>query len=326
MLQFLTLENYAGYDLEKLPSENPQGGGMSMKWARIEALCNHYFIDYELNTAHDGISDDAGLVMDVDYVYHLWRTGGFEAFMDWLVNRQSRTVLMCTTRMALRMPKNVLVGVVNECSAVGSSCKFVQRLLRYHGVSSQLFVDPILDSYSENAVGVERENRVIATGQISWFKNTRQVIDVFTALKDSPIRTMYVGGAGFWSNHFVNDSSMSMQHELERICDEYIEEATESEFAKLLYGSRFGLWCAWHDCSAYSLFEMMYAGVIPVCVPHGLADDLDVRTFDSADKMAEAILELSDEDTSRESEALSVITRKRSGERSFLDQLRKLLS
>lgn len=333
MIQICTLPVYADYDRSKKPSENPQSGGMSIKWSRVLDILKRNFPGSVLHTDHENVVEGKPLLLCADYVRNLYETGGFEQFVEWLSDRESDTVFVVTTKTPLRMTKTSVNMVAKHCSTVATSCRYVKNLLRYFGIRSSLLVDPITDSYMEHGINTERRNRVIACGQIAWFKNTRATIDIFKDVKkETGLQTCYIGGAGFWNLNWGTESlvneALEMQDELEELCDVYVREASEPEFAKALYSSRFGLWCTWHDDSAYSLFEMMYAGVVPVCAPHGLTEELNaVRVCHSREQMVKKFVDLEHMDQwETESAGLSRDTHKRCGEGAFLNQLRPMLS
>ena len=173
----------------------------------------------------------------------------------------------------------------------------------------------------------DRTSQLVALGNISWQKNTQQLVQLFKALKGK-VERVYAGSHSLWRSDDQDASAIRLQNELYEHCDKVIPECTISEFAKILYESKYGVWVSTHDTTSTATISMFRAGIPVIGAQHGYADEIPVRTAQGTENQLKAIRDLlngDDEEMGVWSEHVSDWAEQNASYAAFIDQLNGVL-
>ena len=250
------------------------------------------------------------------------------ALLTGLKECKSRKVLFCTEFSLLRMAPALRNEVVKVCDLVTTSFEFQRRLFKYININSNhILRDPISPMFLGNTDYKNRRTEVIATGNVSWEKNSQQVIEVFKALK-GVVKRVYVGSASFWYDATNDPLQQRLQEELYKHTDEVVKECTLQQLAARFQQSRFGLWVAWHDTTATAVHEMLASGMLVTAAKHGLASEIPVWSASGVSSQVEAIKRLlgeSDAALDEESKRASKWIKENASYEAFHKQVQQVL-
>ena len=173
----------------------------------------------------------------------------------------------------------------------------------------------------------ERASQIVALGNISWQKNTQQLVQLFKALKGT-VKRVYVGSHSLWRSADQDASAIRLQNELYEHCDKVVPECTISELAKLLYQSRYGAWVATHDTTSTGTISMLRAGIPVVAAAHGYSDEIPTRTARGLGAQVQAVedmLAMDDEEMGVWSDHVAEWCEKNVSYPAFIDQLNRVI-
>ena len=177
-------------------------------------------------------------------------------------------ILLCTEKTMLTFSPAKRKAIVDSCNVVTASCEFQQSLFHYIGIHANNIVrDPISDIYCSPTPFRHRKSQVLAIGQISWYKNAMQLIEVFKRL-NGHVRRVYVGSKNLW---FQNSESNRLEDELYANTDKMIKEVPIHTLARIIFESKFGFWCAMHDTTSTSVMGRLRSGMLVTSAKHGYA-------------------------------------------------------
>ena len=289
MINYLTHRKFSNFNPDILPSMQGGGGGMSCKTYRVLEALREVYPGAKIAVNGSDVFADTLLIEPLRFMIPGEEgDDDTETLLETLKNYDGRKVLYCSEFTLLRMPPKLRNRLLGICDAVTANCRYLGRLFRYIGVNTnQILCDPVPEPLFVPDGGLKRRNRVIATGNVSWTKNTDGVIEVFKRLKGI-VERVYIGSAKLWSNS--NDvHAHRMEDALRANTDVFVEEATPKEVANHMKQCQQGFWCAYHDAFATAVHEMLMSGLVVVAAPHGLAKDIPVYVCDSICDQAETI-------------------------------------
>lgn len=272
-----------------------------------------------------GISSAHEITADTVLIEPLRFTMADDNIIEELEQVPAKKVLVCSEFAMLRLPPAERRRILAMASAITANCEFQARLFRYIDVKVDgLLCDPIPDNFCLPA-SPSRSNSVVACGNIAPNKNSEGVIEVFRAL-EGVCERVYVGSASLWGSG--NRAGDKLQQRLYAVCDRVVEDATPSEVAVEFQQAKVGFWCAYHDCFATSVHEMLKCGVPVISAPHGLSQELPVVVGNSiaeqVDKIG-VILDSSDDEYAANSQQLAAWGEKRASYQTFQQQFQGVL-
>ena len=293
MIDLLTIPRFTDYDVS-IPSQSQKGGGgMPIKIARVGAILKENFPRSKVVTQFEELSSDY-IIIDAAYCQILTSANKerWGKFLEFLKNRPDAIkLLMCSELSLMRMLPDDVKELVQSVDHIAVNCHFLQKVLVYQDIyAARILCDPIPDEFFEPATA-EREPAVVALGNISWYKNSMQVIDVFRELEGQGVKRIYLGSAAFWGDSRNLETAARLQQELYDVCDEVIEDAVQSEVVEVMKRCRAGLWVCIHDVFATSVHEMLASGLCVIGANHGLSDELPFPAYTESTDMATAIIE-----------------------------------
>ena len=318
MIDYLTVQRFLDFNPMLPPASQGGGGGMSVKTYRVlEALRNIY-------PKSTGVSRVSQITADTVLVEPLWFTMQEGARLQELIETDAKKVLYCSEFTMLRLNPVTRSSIIEMVDSIIVNCDFQAKLFRAFGIPvSGLLCDPVPDRFHPSP---ERStNQVVACGHVSWIKNTEQVIKVFGKLEGKAER-VYVGSASLWST--AGPVEDMLQEALYEVCDIVLEDITPYEVMHHFQQARVGFWCAFHDCFATIVHEMLRCGLPVVAGPHGLTNELPVEAIVGPQSQVNSIcniLDLSDEMYQKLSDQYAGWARKRVSYDTFVSQFQSIL-
>lgn len=331
MIDYLTVHKYANYNPFQLPSRQGGGGGIHLKTFFVgEALRERYRNVRLISNARE-IENDVVLIEPLRF-----RVGvrdddePVDLLLDGLKRSDARKILFCTEFAIATFDPKLRAQLVGMAGVVTTSCKFIRRIARYVGVPSHAILrDPISEIYESPIEDfAARQNQVVASGNISYIKNTEHTIKVFERLA-GVVKRVYVGSHSLWSDASKDKYASNLQDELYANCDEVIREATLPQLAKILYKSKFGLWNCIHDATATTVMAMLRAGILVVGSRHGYGEEIPIAMDSGVERQAQLISKLAGTDAASLAEQSAANVRwcrENISYRAWLRQLEEVLS
>ena len=336
MIDYLTHPKYLAYEPSILPSQQScRGGGMHVKtWCVLDALKDIY-------PRTRGISDSSEIeaetvlieplrfalpIMDTDDHNRDYETN--EMLLEGLKAHNGRKVLFCTEFSMMRIDPALRAKILKVCDVVTASCNFQRNLFKYININANhILRDPIPPICFGTTDHKTRRPDLIATGNISWQKNSQQIIEVFKALKNI-VHRVYIGSASLWYDTTDDPVQQRLEDEIQKHSDLVIKECNLQQIATRFQESRFGLWVAWHDTTAVAVHQMLASGMLITAANHGLASEIPVWTASGVKKQVQAVTQLvatSDETLELQSERVSTWAKQNVSYTAFYDQIQQVL-
>ena len=300
MIDYLTHPKFLAYDPSILPSQQPCGsGGMHVKtrWV-LDALQDIYPRTRGIADSSE-IEADTVLIEPIRFALPIMAAESEnrdyennEMLLDGLKQHKGRKVLFCTEFSMLRIAPALRAELLNTCHLVTASCEFIRQLFKYININTNhILRDPISPICFAETDYKSRRPEIIATGNISWQKNSQQLIEVFKALANV-VKRVYIGSASLWYDATNDPVQQRLQEELYKHTDEVIKECTLQPLITRFQQSRFGLWLAWHDATATAVHQMIASGTLITAANHGLAAEIPVWTASGVQAQVQAINQL----------------------------------
>ena len=291
-IDYLTHPNFHNFNPFLLPSQQGGGGGIHVKtWFVSEALSRTHGVRLITNTSE--IENNVVLIEPLRF-----RLGVPEyeedvpALLKGLTETKAKKILFCTEKTILTFSPSLRNSLLSCVDVVTASCEYQKALMKYIGITPKCIVrDPISDIYLSPIAFDHKETQLVASGQISWYKNTIQCIEVFKRLA-GVIKRVYIGSKGLWATDNNDEHSAQLEDEMASNSDEVIKEVPMHDLARLFFTSRFGLWVAQHDTTATAVMGKLMSGMLVTSARHGYATELPVAAVSGVDAQVSTIRDL----------------------------------
>ena len=175
-------------------------------------------------------------------------------------------ILYCSEKELLRMKGEFREKLLEVFDVVTYNCEYQARLWEAIGIKDvKLLADPI---DCELFRPLSKEFQVVSTGWISSDKNSEFIRDLYRALHETKLKTVYVGGNTLWG--FNRKSNMRLEHDIRSLTDIFVENAPQDKLAKYVGEAAFFVGNTMHDTFSGCHAESVAAGCISVCGGHPL--------------------------------------------------------
>ena len=258
---YLTVDRYHQYNPMLPPGVNNPGGGISDKTlAALKAWRRFYRVGVS-----EKINDypDANILV----VEPLWfkLRGGLhdelqspdldEAIAQYESHGASIKIVYMSEFSFLKFPKPIRDRIIAASTVVTSNCDYQKQFCRQFGIETEQLCDPVDDTLLP-AVQRPRTMSVVAFGRISTTKNSEKIIELFRALKDEPVETVYIGDSLLWGDSGGVDKAL--EWEMQRVADTYHPNMTMKSLMEHLSGYACAVFDSFHDsCSASNITALM---------------------------------------------------------------------
>ena len=322
MIDYLTYFSYADYDPNVAPSRQGQAGGMQSKTYRVREALDAYYPGSKVVSNIEEITAPVVLIEPLSF----FMLEDPEAELNKLKLIQAKKIVYGSEYAPMRMSPTMRSLLFDNVDMVTANCHFLRRLLTYIGIdASHILTDPMSKVFSPPQSLQERKNRVVAMGQVSAEKNTKQVTEMFKRLEGVAER-VYIGSASLWGPDPMR--AKELEEELFEHTDRILPDAIPSEVAVELQQSKVGYWCAFHDTWSTCTHEMIACGVPVIASNHGLADELPIQIASEVDdqiRLIQETLTLPDDEYLALSASLDKWNRENASYDVFLSQLQAVL-
>lgn len=307
-ITLLVSDEMENYSLERAPGPNNIGGGMGVKWARMEQ-CLSAAYDVKRTSRLDRVETDFVLV---EPYWFKWGTGwtagapqNIEKRLDAVLERSFRRVMVCSEEHSLCLwPARLRDKLVSNVDWITHNCDYLRNLYRASGIGYSQLLCAAVPEYM--FYPVQKRNRVYAASHISWQKQTHQLIELFGLLQDTDIETVYAGGFNLWGgmlNKKESTTNAQLEAELEEVTDIFLGNVPHMQVAYHANAAKHHVHVAYHDVGCQAQQEAALGGATLWGLGHPLNQERPVRQFTDIQELAVALYEDSLEDTSPEPNA-----------------------
>ena len=287
ILNFLVPEPYVNFDLTRPPGISNPGGGVAIKYARVEEAGGD---EYECRRiAH--VEDIEGDIVFAEWQwFSIYGVNLIDQMKDFL-SFDGLKIVYGSECHALGWARALIDKLVEGADAFTHNCEYQRNLYSTMGIYSSRFVcDPISE---EKFVPTKRkQKRIVCLGQVGEMKRSRLLVELFGIFRGTSIQTAYLGGAGLWGKpEHARKQGMDTQRALEAVCDLYIESTSEEEVASVVNESSAFAHVAHHDVFSGSQIENALAGNITFALTHPVMRERTPYRYKTVEEMALAIID-----------------------------------
>ena len=287
-LKFLLPAEFVDYDLLKPPGPNNIGGGVGVKYARIEEAGGE---DYRCTRI-----SDTGAVEEDDIVFADWlwfcATDG-KSISDQVkafIELKNPKCVYGSELCVLTWPQNVLQRLIESANLITHNTEYQRRLYHVIGIyNSRFLCDPIPKPLFPPSLH-KKHRRLMCVGQISEAKRSNAVVEIFERLEGSEVERAYIGGCMAWGSAYPHKKSAQLHNQIKSVSDVFVENATQGEMAAIIAESAFYAHVSYHDVASSSCQENMSVGNITFGLTHPVLRERTPYRFETPSSLAEAVM------------------------------------
>ena len=318
MIDYLTYIDYALYDPQIKPSAQRNAGGMQSKTYRVREALEQFFPGSRVISEVDDIRAQVVLIEPLRFIMKP------DESLERLKQMDVKKIIYGSEFGPLRISPVERQRLFELGDVITANCEFLKNLFDYIGIHTDfILTDPVSDEF--HPVNRPRRNQVVCGGNISWIKNTMQLIEIYKRLEGICER-VYIGSSKLWG--FADKADEKLQKELFSHTDRVLPDATPGEVAEEMQQSKVGYWCAYHDTFSSWTHELLACGVPVVAAPHGLAPELPIMVDADVEmqvKLVQEIIDMPEEQFSQKSAHLANWSRANLSNEVFATQLREII-
>ena len=287
-LTFLIPSHFVDYDLKKPMGPANIGGGVALKYARVEEAGPPEFNCVRIGSTNDIKPDD---VVFVDWMWFCITRDESEGIVDRVkqfVEIPNPKIIYGSEFCVASVPYKTIVPAIESANMVLHNSDLLRKLYRTIGIYNSRFLsDPVPPIFSPV---MNKKPRIICMGQISEAKNTEAVITIFEGLRGTGIERYFLGGISLWGEKELEYKwAIDLQNEIEAVSDVFLENVSQSEVTKACNMATFYAHFAIHDMSSFAGQENMSAGNIVFGLRHPICQERTSYWFNTPEELAEAI-------------------------------------
>jgi len=325
MIDFLIPETHVTYDLTKKNGTNNPGGGIAVKYARVIEAAEPYWEAKRVSETEEITSDI--VLVDWQWFVNRDREEIIEATKAFLQLDVRLKILYGSDLTIIKAPRKIRELVLegghgrSGVDIVTHNSEYQRNLYKAAGIhDSTLLIDPTPEHLFYPA---EKHNRVIAIGQVGWYKRTDLVIKTFHKLTLKGIETCYVGGKNTWGDNVPTAQDVELHEQLKDLADIFIENASTTETAYWTNTSKYYIHVSHHDCSNQAGQENMMAGNLIYGLTHPINRERYGWVHDTTQEIADSITKTTDFE--KESKTTRKVARRKYSYATWRHQLGTLL-
>ena len=287
-LKFLLPAKFVDYDLLKPPGPNNIGGGVGVKYARIEEAGGE---DYRCTRIAETSAVEADDVVFADWLWFCATDG--KSISDQakaFIELQNPKCIYGSELCVLTWPQNVLQRLVEHTDLITHNTAYQRNLYEVIGIyNSRFLCDPVpAPAFAPSAQ--KKRRRLVCMGQISEAKRSDAVVEIFERLEGSEVERCYIGGCMAWGTGYQDKRSGQLHKQIESLSDLFIENATQQEATEIINESSFYAHVSYHDVASSSNQENMAAGNIVFGLTHPVLRERTKYRFAKPEALAEAVV------------------------------------
>ena len=290
-LKFLVPHNFASLDLLRRPGPDNAGGGLGIKYARIEHAGLPDFNCTRIRTPYDVTLGciSKGDIVFADFMWLVCDQGGTTRTdrAKSFIEIDNSKIIIGSEFCISTLPRSIADQEIESADIITHNCDHLRNLFGTIGIyDSRFLCDPVPSAFYPSRY---KRPRLVCLGNINERKNTKEVVTIFERLKDTDIELVFLGGCSMWGHITANKEYMAIQNQIESLADIFIENATQEEVASICNEATFYAHFSIHDISSYSMQENMTSGNIVFGLRHPILKERPAYRFDTSYELAEAI-------------------------------------
>jgi len=286
-LKFLLPAKFVNYDLLKPPGPNNIGGGVGVKYARIEEAGGE---EYRCTRIAETGAVEADDIVFADWLWFCATDG--KSMSDQakaFIELQNPKCIYGSELCVLTWPQKLIQRLIENADLITYNTEYQRELYRVIGIHNSRFLcDPVPESLFFPSLH-KMQRRLVCVGQISEAKRSIAVLKIFEKLRDSGVERFYIGGSMAWGNKYSYKKDAQLHNQIKAVSDSFIENATQGEMAEIINESAFYVHVSYHDVASSSNQENMSAGNITFGLTHPVLRERTPYRFDKPASLAQAV-------------------------------------
>lgn len=256
-------------------------GGMHTKVARVKRAIRG---TYRVHIGSD-LSEMRSEFLLIEPLY--FRMSGIDDLSE-LRAHPATKILYCSEMEMFRWTGRFRKALVEICDAVTYNCAYQASLLTGVGIQNpSRLIDPIpADEFQP----LTKQMQVVAMGRISEVKGSAFIAELFRLLGDTPIATVYVGGAELWGKASAGD--LGLEAEIREYTDIFYQNILPQYVPKAIGGASFFVGNSIHDVFSSSHAEALMSGCISIGGAHPIYAERPGFTVKTAQAAVDMIAQL----------------------------------
>ena len=302
-LVYWTVGRYVNYDPLKPPGVLNPGGGFPTKTAMLREVWNDFYRTGI--TEHPAAYPEASILV-VEPIWFRLRgsdlgdlyTPDLEMAVSEYEKYSAKIKIVYATEFAfMKLPRAYRDRIVGCSSVVTSCCPYQRGLFDMLGIPTSPLCDPISDVWFYHPE-IQKELSVFGMSHISSNKNSQKVVEVFQALRDKPIKKVYIGDAALWGRRNMNREGKRLEKEIRKVADVFYESVPPVELGQILGGLSLGIFDTFHDTASFSNIESLMSGAVCLYGLHGAWEGRPgFHNLDTVDDFVGCLARLTDDFT-----------------------------
>ena len=286
-LRFLIPPEFMAYDLSRPPGRVNRGGGMGVKYARVEKAGGDDFDCKRISTVDEVEAND---IVFCDWLWFC--AGGIGTTMQsqakQFVELSNPKIIYGSELAVLGYPRTIIRRLVESADLITYNTQYQRDLYKVIDIHNARFLcDPIPESLFKPAS--QKERRIVCVGQISQAKRSEAVVEIFEHLSGSDVQRVYVGGNIVWGESHQDKKSSELHFRIAELADTFVENATELEMAQIVNRCAFYGHVSKHDVASSGMQENGLAGNVIFGLTHPVLKERTSYRFRDPKSLAEAV-------------------------------------
>lgn len=256
-------------------------GGMHTKVDRVRRAVSELYKIYVT-------SDLSSLRSDFVLIEPLYfRMSGVDS-LDGLRSHPAPKILYCSETEVLRWTGRFRKELLEICDVVTCNCDYQASVSTAVGIRSpHRLIDPIPEDEFQP---LTKQMQVVAMGRISKVKGSAFVAELFRLLADTPIETVYVGGAKLWGEAAADD--LGLEAEIREYTDTFYENVLPQYVPEAIGAASFFVGSTIYDVFSSCHAEALMSGCISIGGAHPIYAERPGFTVETAQAAFDVIAQL----------------------------------
>ena len=197
-------------------------------------------------------------------------------------------ILYCSEMEVLRWTGQFRNALLEICDVVTCNCDYQASLFTAIDIQNPYrLIDPIpADEFQP----LTKQMQVVAMGRISEIKGSAFIAKLFRLLADTPIETVYVGGAKLWGEAAEGD--LMLEAEIREYTDTFYENVLPQYVPEAIGSASFFVGSTIHDVFSSCHAEALMSGCISISGEHPIYAERPGFTVKTAQAAVDMIAQL----------------------------------
>ena len=208
-----------------------------------------------------------------------------------LVSERTTKILYCSETEVFRWTGQFRKALLEICDVVTCNCDYQASLFTAVGIQNPYrLIDPIPEDEFQP---LTKHKQVVAIGRISEIKGSAFVAELFRLLADTPIETVYVGGAKLWGE--ANAGDLVLEAEIREYTDIFHENVPPRYVPEAIGAASFFVGSTIYDVFSSCHAEALMSGCISIGGAHPIYAERPGFTVKTAQAAVDMIAQLTND-------------------------------